>query len=99
MSVHDPKKNTLNGNDSVFLYYFVQCTLKGKKKIVFRLKTVEREYSHRRPFYMGLPPPSPFGPLGSGNENARDPIISNVKIKLCMHGYFEFLKNGYATQS
>ena len=59
------KKTLKNGNDSVLLYYFVQCTLKGKKKkIVFWLKTLEREHPLSTTVLYGSPTPSPLWPSG-----------------------------------
>ena len=58
------KKNTLNGNDSVFLYYFVQCNLKGKKKNIVSAENRGKRVPASTTVLYGTPSPFPLWPSG-----------------------------------
>lgn len=73
-------------------YYFVQCTLKGKKENSVSVENPGKRALASTTVLNGSPSPCPLWPSGLWERECGDPIISNAKIKLCMHVYFEFLK-------
>ena len=87
------KKTLKNGNDSVLLYYFVQCTLKGKKK-----NSISAENPGKRApaiddrfIWESLPLP-PLALWALGTRMLRTLLSLLLKLNYVCTGILNFLK-------